>query len=263
MKQKLPTVNKGGSFLICQSEDTNGIVLDDPVRPIKHFANVGFHPTIWHWLHPLVSEQKNQCTNDKCAFCLHSRKQAGHFKWDKGARVLRPRWPLEVLWLPSWLRENIPDGGRSCDASAPCPVSGPGWRGQKVGIRGAESLAQVAAVGGGGSLCEGRWVSEGVGGWRRVLELHPSDDTVPVQGSGCCAWWRPVGGVVDVQEFAFVFKGWRWGKRISIAKSQREGFEMVKKKKALGWIWMSRLKKRSWKWLPDCMHEGRRQSGPG
>lgn len=42
-----------------------------------------------------------------------------------------------------------------------------------------------------------------------VLELHLSHDTVPVRVSCCCAWLRPVGGVVDVQEFAFVFKGWR------------------------------------------------------
>lgn len=47
IKQKRPTVNKGYSFLICQSEDTNGIVSGDPVRPIKPFANIGFRPTMF------------------------------------------------------------------------------------------------------------------------------------------------------------------------------------------------------------------------
>lgn len=55
------------------------------------------------------------------------------------------------------------------------------------------------------------WGGWGDGGGLQggVLELHLSHDTVPVRVSGCCAWLRPAGGVVDVQEFAFVFKGWR------------------------------------------------------
>lgn len=51
----------------------------------------------------------------------------------------------------------------------------------------------------------GEQVSEW-GGRLRGVELHPSDATVPVWGSSCRVWLQAVDGVVDVQEFGFVYE---------------------------------------------------------
>lgn len=97
--KKAGTVNKGGTNLVSQREDTNVIVLYYPVWPIKHFADISFYPKVLF----LVSEKENQYVFLIHFLFIHEKTGGSLQRRHENTKHFRPPLPQAVFLLPSWI----------------------------------------------------------------------------------------------------------------------------------------------------------------